>query len=122
MSSPERETGLGLPHGDQNSAEADDAFVGSPEAAVSVTPASNRERTSKSAWFAEYEDVTLFKSYLNISTSSTVGTGRKWDEFWNEVATAYQSTIQTTSQAKISAPPERTPKQLSNRYVCFELV
>lgn len=67
--------------------------------------------------FSTFEDLTLYKCYLNVSTDSREGTDRKRSELWSDIATSYAVAIQEAVETHEhpQSAPLRSAEQLSNR-------
>ena len=69
--------------------------------------------------FSTFEDVTLYKCYLNVSTDSREGTDRKRSDLWSDIAASYAVAVLETVEAHDhpQSAPLRSAEQLSNRSV-----
>ena len=69
--------------------------------------------------FSTYEDLTLYKCYLNVSTDSREGTDRKRSDLWSDIAASYAVAVLETVEAHDhpQSAPLRSAEQLSNRFV-----
>lgn len=69
--------------------------------------------------FSTYEDVTLYKYYLNVSTDSREVTDRKRSDLWSDNAASHAVAILETAEAyeHPQSAPLRSAEQLSNSSV-----